>query len=644
MPRPRCLPLGVGGALILALTLGACAGPPRQAGPGPATTEVSAPGPTGSPGQSADAPTPRGETPVTPTPPRAEPFRPLLYDDFTRLTSGWTPLFVDAQGSVNGYSEESFAFSTARPGQLLYNILPGLSFAPTRYSVEILPGEGAGLYGLLLEVRGELADFPGLAFYGIGLASGGDLVLLVKGAGGELQLLPVAEKIVAPPAAAPVRLMVDRLADRLVVRVGDAEAVTVAAPAPEGGTVGFFARAETKLSVRFDNLLLTTGEAGPEPPCAGIRPLFAQPGSGAAISGEDVTLAQRRLARLGYAPESDGAYGQATAAAVRQLQARSGLPADGIVGPDTWCVLLSGEAVLAGQGQGERAASRGRYRAVAIDPEAELPAPLLVSVRDPERRWQIALALPGRGRLHYIDTGGDAFDPAWLPERGLLAFASVRGGADAEAIWMLDTVSGEVRQVSPADLKSKYPSWSPDGAALMFTGEKLDGNDREARNYLYTTADGRVTPWGGERAGWADWSPLGTVVFTRWTGRSFDLFAASADGGDEVNLTNTDDYHEDIAAWSPGGDRIVFVRNPKSAPDDRQLYIMQADGSGAQPITSLPGPNSNPIWLDASTIVFAHQSSPEVRQPYLLRLPGDLRQLSASEERVWFMQRLDRGP
>lgn len=84
-------------------------------------------------------------------------------------------------------------------------------------------------------------------------------------------------------------------------------------------------------------------------------------------------------------------------------------------------------------------------------------------------------------------------------------------------------------------------------------------------------------------------------------------------------------------------DRLVII----GLTDDRQLYVMQADGSEAQPITSLPGPNSNPIWLDSTTIVFANQPNVEVRQPYIMRLPGDLRRLSASNERIWFMQRFE---
>lgn len=537
---------------------------------------------------------------------------------------------------MNGYSAEGFAFSTTAAGRLLYNLLPDLSFAPTRYSLDLQPIEGAGIFGLLLEVRGDPADYAGQAFYGVGLSTDGDLVMLVKGAAADLQLLTLAQGA-APNLTdgATVGLTVDRFADRLAIRVGDGEALNVAAPAPEGGTVGFFTRAEARMAARFDNLLLTSGPPGDGPPCATIRPLFDT------ADGADVAIVQRRLRHLGYAPGAASAYGAEAAGAVAEFQRRNGLAADGVVGPETWCALLSGAAVAAGDDRPEQALNADRYRPVRIDLAAELPAPLLVSVRGAAEQWRVALALPDRERLHYIDTGGETLDPAWLPDTGLLAFSGIRAGNDYEAIWIYDTRSGTVKQVSPPGLSSSFPAWSPDGRRLMFTVERNEDGRRQARNYVYSLESGRATEWSAEYAGWADWSPAGTVVFTGWTGRSFDLFAAGAEGGAAVNLTGTDDAHEDIAAWSPSGDRIAFVRNPRPEPNNRQIFIMQADGSEAQQVTALPGPNSNPIWLDNTTIVFAHQPSDTVRRPYLLRLPNDLRPLTASDERIWFMGRFE---
>ena len=56
--------------------------------------------------------------------------------------------------------------------------------------------------------------------------------------------------------------------------------------------------------------------------------------------GEPVRDIQRRLTGLGFPVEADGTYGQQTVAVVGQFQESRGLPADGIVGPETWSALV----------------------------------------------------------------------------------------------------------------------------------------------------------------------------------------------------------------------------------------------------------------------------------------------------------------
>lgn len=55
--------------------------------------------------------------------------------------------------------------------------------------------------------------------------------------------------------------------------------------------------------------------------------------------GDDVVTLQRKLKALGFTLSDDGIFGNGTERAVRELQKRSNLKDDGIVGKDTWAVL-----------------------------------------------------------------------------------------------------------------------------------------------------------------------------------------------------------------------------------------------------------------------------------------------------------------
>jgi peptidoglycan hydrolase-like protein with peptidoglycan-binding domain len=61
--------------------------------------------------------------------------------------------------------------------------------------------------------------------------------------------------------------------------------------------------------------------------------------------GEPVRELQQLLADYGFGIVPDGVFGAFTTSIVRQFQRTSGLPADGVVGADTWSALEA-EAVL----------------------------------------------------------------------------------------------------------------------------------------------------------------------------------------------------------------------------------------------------------------------------------------------------------
>ncbi|NNJ13108.1 hypothetical protein EKD04_022545 [Chloroflexales bacterium ZM16-3] len=571
-----------------------------------------------------------------------EPFTPLIYDDFTNLQSGWAVLYLDQRGNANGYSAESYMLDVGRPGEILYDVRSDLPFTPSHFAIEIHSAQGSGRFGLMFDVTGDSNNYASLSYYAITLTSDGEVGLIQQLPGQSApQVLQVGNRLISPLGPErTLNLEIQRGSDGLVAYV-DGQEVLRSAINTGDGSVGLLAFTDSFLRVQFDNLLLSAAPARQGPICAGLRLLFQPIGATEQARNDDVAIVQDRLLSLGYDPGPiDGIFGNLTAVAVRTFQTRNGLIPDSVVRPNTWCSLLSSDAIRA-DGLTERTENRARFRTIKIIPGVLLPAPLLLSVRGPDELWQIGLALPGRDELRYIDTQGDAFDPAWNPRTRSLAFTSVRANPSLGSIWYLNMLTGEVEQLSPPELDAQFPTWSPDGRTLIYTVETPGGGTESARNFRYDLATRQSVQWSDQHAGWSDWSVQDRVVFTRWTGRSFDIFVANGDGTGETNLTNSDDFDEDIPAWSPDGENIALVRSLRSSRSDRQVFVMRADGTGLRQLTTIPGPNSNPIWLDAMTIVFANQPNDQERQPYVIDLAGNMKQLSANEDRIWFMGRLD---
>ncbi|MFL5805354.1 MAG: peptidoglycan-binding protein [Roseiflexaceae bacterium] len=570
-----------------------------------------------------------------------EPAAAIAYDDFANLTSGWAPLYIDDASNFNGYSEGTYLFNALSPNALLYDVRNTPGFVPGRYAIDLHYSRGDGAFGLMVDVQGDPNHFESLSYYSIGLTTQGAVVVQRREAttGDVSTLVETPASTVHLDTTRVTRLGVDVGPDGIQVLIDGTEVLRASGVQVQGGFVGLFAASRSQpLSVAFDNLLILARAPAVQQACADIRSLFVTPPGTARIQGDDVRILQQRLIRLGYdVGESDGIFGPLAESAVVQFQRRNSLAPDGIVGPQTWCQLLSGDTAMSQDGRAESLAEQQSYRPVAISSAAGLSAPLFVSVRQVDKSWRIALALPGRTDLQYIETEGDAFDPAWSPDKRFLAFTSERSGS--AAIWLLDFGSGELRPITPPDLECQFPTWAPDSHTLIYTAEPQANQPLAARDNLLDLATGQTRRLSEEQAGWADWSISNEIVFTHWTGKSFDLFRVNPDGSGLTNLSNTDNLDEDVPAWSPDGTQIAFVGNPRGDPSQRQVFLMQHDGSAVRQITTMQGPNSNPIWSpDGQTIAFANQPTNEIRQPWLVAATGEnLRQLSANDDRIWFM-------
>jgi WD40 repeat protein len=94
----------------------------------------------------------------------------------------------------------------------------------------------------------------------------------------------------------------------------------------------------------------------------------------------------------------------------------------------------------------------------------------------------------------------------------------------------------------------------------------------------------------------------GQITFERSLGGNPEVFVMSADGQNQVNLSENA-ANDLVPEFSPDGERIVFQSNRDG---DSDIYTMSADGQDVVQVTDDPGIDVEPSYSpDASRIVFA---------------------------------------
>ena len=209
------------------------------------------------------------------------------------------------------------------------------------------------------------------------------------------------------------------------------------------------------------------------------------------------------------------------------------------------------------------------------------------------------------GNLEIYRANADASDPQRLtndpaedlwpdisPNGRSVAFASTRTGN--REIFVLDLQDGTLRNVSQSSGDDNWPRWSPNGRQIAFHSNR-DGNyniyvvDIDGRGLHRVTSSPLLDQW-------PDWSPNGQKLVFR---RGFDIYVADADGEEQnvVRLTNLPTTTNQMAAWSPNGQQIAFM----SLRDGYcSVFLMSADGETPEnPAVNLTpkGPlDANSAW------------------------------------------------
>ncbi len=216
--------------------------------------------------------------------------------------------------------------------------------------------------------------------------------------------------------------------------------------------------------------------------------------------------------------------------------------------------------------------------------------------------WVIPLDF-GEARC-VTDVEGGVGDIAWSPDGDRIAFVSdvkpaEHAGSEAgpevrvvrriryrsdgggwrgdtfRQVFVVDTASGEARQLTSGEGEHAAPAWSPDGTRISYVSDAVEGRDVSWQSGVFV-----VPADGGEPERWAP---------------GVSCFSQNPLSG--------------AVAWSPGGDRLAVIGTDDPVlGDPRQSFLFAADRNGARKLTGgdhspvLPAPELR--WTADDRVVF----------------------------------------
>ena len=189
-------------------------------------------------------------------------------------------------------------------------------------------------------------------------------------------------------------------------------------------------------------------------------------------------------------------------------------------------------------------------------------------------------------------------------------------------IYLLDLESGDTQRISPGHGKTTCGWIHPTGNHILFASTHDDAEAREKQKDEW-----KLRESGKQRRYAWDYD------------EHFDLYQFNRASGAYVNLTNTRGYDAE-GSWSPDGKRVVFTSNriayeggltdqqQKSFDIDpatwNDIYLMQADGSAVQRLTSTPGYDGGPFFSPDGQRICWRRFSPDgsLAEIWAMRLDG----------------------
>jgi TolB protein len=178
--------------------------------------------------------------------------------------------------------------------------------------------------------------------------------------------------------------------------------------------------------------------------------------------------------------------------------------------------------------------------------------------------------------------------PIWSPDEEHIAFVSRRDGDDE--IYLVNLATGDVRNLTNQPEHEVSPTWSPDGAHIAF----LSYHDQNMEIYMLDVSSGQTRNITADAANdfMPSWTRDGQLRFL--SDRSGDLtyYQMNWDGSGLHPLFRFDLGSTDLH-WSPDGQRLAFASNRDGNSD---IYVVQVGTDTPHNLTHNPAADTDPQW------------------------------------------------